>query len=228
VASLPIFYVAVQQKPYPEDCPIGIPGWIGLGLVMACGLSGLAMLSNFRQRHPQVIECWALSSLIPLYVGGLGSYWILIRLNGTPAGGLINLVGIIAVTKITDAAAYFVGRSLGRHKLCPAISPGKTIEGAVGGLLAGVFASVGYFQGLVPWVLAETRPNSGWLGLVCLGILIGVFGIVGDLIESVVKRSVEAKDSGRLLPGLGGLWDVTDSLLPTAAIGYLGVLARWI
>ncbi len=228
IASVPIFYRAGYGKAYPVDCPIGILGWIGLGAVGVCGLSGLAMLRSYALDEPKAIERWALLTLISVYAGGLGAFWIAIRLSGAPLISLTILVGIIAVTKITDASAYFAGKSMGRTKLCPSISPGKTVEGAVAGLLAGMLAAWLYFGYLVPWTEYSSMPKSPWWGPVLVGFLLGIFGLLGDLIESVVKRSVGAKDSGNLLPGLGGIWDVTDSLLPTAVVGYLGIVAHWI
>lgn len=230
VTSIPIFYRAITQKIYPQDCPIGIPGWIGIGLLMACGIASLIMLRSYSLGQPQTLERWALLTLITVYVAGFSSIWISIRLYGEPTRSLLNLVGILAVTKITDAAAYFTGRFLGKHKLCPTISPGKTVEGAVGGLLSGIIASIVYFQLCVPaWTPTSEGSNPIiWWGPIVFGILISIVAMIGDLIESVVKRTVGVKDSGQLLPGMGGIWDVTDSLLPTAAIGYLGLIAKWI
>lgn len=227
-ASIPIFYRGFQGKSYPVDCPVGILGWIGVGTACVCGLSGLAMLRSFSIGEPKVIERWAILTLIPVYAGGLGAFWIAIRLSGAPLVSLTILVGIIAVTKITDASAYFAGKSMGRTKLCPSISPGKTVEGAVAGLLAGMIAAWLYFGLLVPWMEPSAAVKTFWWGPVVVGLLLGVVGLIGDLIESVVKRSVGAKDSGNLLPGLGGVWDVTDSLLPTTVVGYLGIIAHWI
>jgi phosphatidate cytidylyltransferase len=228
IASVPIFYRAVFAKAYPVDCPIGILGWIGVGSACVCGLAGIAMLRSFATGDTQAVERWALLTLIPTYAGGLGAFWVAIRLSAAPLHALMILVGIIAVTKITDASAYFAGKSLGRTKLCPNISPGKTVEGAIAGLLAGMVVAWLYFGCLVPWMQLGDSPKIPWWGPVLVGGLLGLVGLIGDLIESVVKRSVGAKDSGNLLPGLGGIWDVTDSLLPTAVVGYLGIVAHWI
>ena len=228
IASIPIFYHALHGKAYPTDCPIGILGWIGIGTTVVCGLAGIAMLRSFAIGEPKTLERWALLTLIPVYAGGLGAFWISIRLSGAPFISLVILVGIIAVTKITDASAYFAGKALGRTKLCPSISPGKTVEGAVAGLLAGMLVAWLYFGCLVPWLEPTATPRAGWWGPVLVGLLLGIVGLIGDLIESVVKRSVDAKDSGKLLPGLGGIWDVTDSLLPTTVVGYFGIVAHWI
>ncbi len=228
IASIPIFYRAAYGGVYPAECPVGILGWIGIGTATICGLSGLLMLQSYSMGESKVVERWAILTLIPIYAGGLGAFWIAIRLSGAPLLSLLILVGIIAVTKITDASAYFAGKSLGRTKLCPLISPGKTVEGAVAGMLAGMIAAWLYFACLVPWMQPAESPKLLWWGPIVVGLLLGIVGLIGDLIESVVKRSVGAKDSGNLLPGLGGIWDVTDSLLPTTVVGYLGIIAHWI
>ena len=112
---------------------------------------------------------------------------------------------VIAVTFGNDTGAYFTGRTLGRHKLAPAISPAKTIEGAVGGLVAGlvvVFAARGLFM-----------PELSLRDCVMIGVPAAIVGPAGDLVESLLKRAAGAKDSGRLLPGHGGILDRIDALL---------------
>ena len=109
------------------------------------------------------------------------------------------------VTWIGESAAYLVGSALGRHRLAPVISPRKTVEGAVTQLLTSVVASLA----LASWPLPEWPPGAA-LGA---GALLGVVGQVGDLAESVIKRSVGAKDTGSLIPGHGGALDRLDSLL---------------
>jgi phosphatidate cytidylyltransferase len=227
-SSIPILYRAIMQQPYPRGCPIGIAGWIGLGLMTAAAVAGWFCLRRFVRGDLQAVEHWAWLVLIATYVGGLSSLWVPIRLHAGPLQGLLDLVGILTIAKVADAAAYFTGRSLGRHKLCPAVSPGKTIEGAVGGFLGGSLSAVLFFQGLVPACFPDLPALAAWWGPAITGLLIAAFGLFGDLLESMVKRAMGAKDSSRLLPGLGGIWDVTDSLLPAALVGYLAVLARWI
>jgi phosphatidate cytidylyltransferase len=120
----------------------------------------------------------------------------------------------------TDTGAYFAGRFLGRHKLYEAVSPKKTVEGAVGGLAAAVFwavlASQTYLRGALP--LAHTVP---------LGLVAGALGQAGDLGESLLKRSMGVKDSGALVPGHGGVLDRVDALIVTAVVVYLYVQWAW-
>jgi phosphatidate cytidylyltransferase len=126
--------------------------------------------------------------------------------------GIIWLLFLLAVVFSGDTAAYYTGKTLGRHKLCPAISPGKTVEGAIGGL-AGSLLAGSFFK---VYALADLS----WLLCVGLALLLGVIGQVGDLVESMLKRSVKIKDSGTLLPGHGGVLDRIDGLLFAAPVLY--------
>lgn len=125
-------------------------------------------------------------------------------------GGLAFALLVLVVTWANDTLAYFAGRFLGRRKLCPALSPGKTVVGAVAGLLAA--GAAGFLMGNVP------AGPGGTAGL-AVGVLVGVAGQVGDLFASLLKRAAGAKDAGRLIPGHGGVLDRFDSLafaLPAA------------
>ena len=135
---------------------------------------------------------------------------ILMRLGDT---GLQWTVLAFLVTFATDTSAYAVGRAVGRRKLVPSISPGKTWEGAVGGLLGAAAAAavlVALLDGIEDRVLLA----------VALGLVIGVMAQAGDLLESKVKRMAGEKDSGRFIPGHGGLLDRLDSLLPVFPLVY--------
>jgi phosphatidate cytidylyltransferase len=122
----------------------------------------------------------------------------------------------IAVTFGNDTGAYFAGRALGRHKLYPAVSPSKTVEGAIGGMAASLAIMFGVRAFAAPWLTVAD----------CLLVAVpaGVVGPIGDLVESLVKRAAGAKDSGRLLPGHGGMLDRIDALLFVSAWLYVYVL----
>lgn len=117
------------------------------------------------------------------------------------------LLGVIATVSIADSAAYFAGKRFGRHKLAPEISPGKTWEGVIGALIAVTVYGL---------VLCYYMQYSLWL-IVCLWLLV-VLSIIGDLLESLLKRQAGLKDSGQLLPGHGGVLDRIDGLIPTLPI----------
>lgn len=137
--------------------------------------------------------------------------------QGIPQEGRWWLVYLILVTKITDVGAYFVGRLWGKNKLSPHLSPKKTIEGAIAGFICAVLASMLiYYAGRH---FFDGNFGLGFSESIWLGMLIGVFGQIGDLAESLLKRDAVVKDSNSL-PGLGGVLDMVDSLLFTTPIVY--------
>lgn len=124
----------------------------------------------------------------------------------------------ITVTWIADSAAYFAGRRWGRNKLVPRISPGKTVEGGIAGLLAAIVTAVLF---AVVFLDADRPLGMGIPAAVVAGLLIGVAAQLGDLTESVLKREAGVKDSGAILPGHGGVLDRFDALFFTIPLGYL-------
>lgn len=223
IASVPLFW-AFSGEPYPDDCPVGIVGWPAMALPIALfGLAAFQMMSY--QQDGKALERMSLAGFVVLYVGGCTSFWIVMRTQTPAQWSLLTLVGIIAVTKLADIGAYVSGKLTGRNKLCPKISPGKTWEGLFGGFLFSALGSWLFFYQFVPWMQPTLPITLGHFGPILLALLLTITGLIGDLTESLIKRDVGSKDSGRLLPGMGGIWDVTDSLLPTAVIGFLGVVA---
>ena len=141
--------------------------------------------------------------------------------------GLFFSLWVVVVAKFSDIGALLIGKMIGRTKMAPSISPGKTIEGLIGGLAAS--AGIG---ALIPWLVLNYMPmvvNFGSFdfsptqGAVC-GLLIAVTSVIGDLIASVLKRLAGMKDSGGAIPGIGGLLDLTDSLILAAPTGYFILL----
>ena len=152
----------------------------------------------------------ASSSLFPLiYLGVPIGALVAIRASVSREAVLL----LVAVLVLSDTAQYYTGRALGRRPLAPAISPKKTIEGAVGGLLVGTAATIAI--GLY-WL-----PGVPPLALALLGAALVALGIVGDLFESLLKRSAGVKDSSALIPGHGGLLDRIDSWLFAAPVYYV-------
>jgi phosphatidate cytidylyltransferase len=130
--------------------------------------------------------------------------------------GKYYMLYFILVTKFSDCGAYAVGSLIGRHKMIPRISPGKTWEGFAGALLASALASLGFAH-----IAADRLAGMNAFHATVLGLALGVAAVIGDLIESLFKREAGVKDSGAYLPGIGGILDLLDSLLFSAPIMYL-------
>jgi len=148
------------------------------------------------------------------YIGFCGSHLILLR---NMDQGIFWLIFLTAITIFSDSGAYYVGRLFGTTKLFPALSPGKTRAGAVGGIIGGMLGGA--------LVAAFFLPEFNLFIAALLGLILSCIGIVGDLAESLMKRASGVKDSGRILPGHGGVLDRIDSLLLTAPVLYY--LLHW-
>ncbi len=154
---------------------------------------------------------WAVAGL--LYVGLLGSHFVLLRgLSNGRDWVYLAVFGTFA----TDTTAYFVGRAIGRRRLAPSISPGKTVEGTLGGL-AGGFAAV-VLANLLPGIRLEAAL------IVPLAVVLPIAAVLGDLAESILKRGMRVKDAGHVIPGHGGFLDRLDSLLFTVPVVYYFVI----
>ena len=162
-------------------------------------------------------ETMAGSLLGVLYVPFLFNYLAKIILLGPTEGRLLVLY-LILVVKFTDIGAYFVGCSIGRHKFCPRISPAKTWEGVIGGVLTGTLVSL-VFQQVCHGALGSYQFRRA--DALIMGVILAIAGVIGDLIESVFKRASGVKDSAGYIRGMGGLLDVLDSLLFTAPLLYI-------
>ncbi len=211
---------------YPTDCPIGRLGWLACGLVAGLIVALLGEMRHY-EAPGQAIANLSATALSVLYVGGLLGFLVQLRLlpvaGDAGRGGMLALLSMIIVVKAADIGAYTAGRLFGRHKLAPVVSPGKTWEGAVGGM---ALATVGSMLALGPLADAlqiEIKP-AGFVWVVvsvAFALTVGIAGVIGDLAESLLKRDAGVKDSSTWLPGFGGVLDVLDSLLVAAPVAYL-------
>lgn len=190
-----------------------------LTLLVAAPIVGmLLVLWRLGDIHTAAVRVMA-NTFGPLYVGGGLAAVTLLRRDGNMAGphdGASFVVLALMLSWLSDTGAYFAGRFLGKHKLYEAVSPKKTVEGAIGGLggaLVGALSAHYLFLPSLPLVHA-----------VLLALVAGALGQAGDLGESLIKRSFNVKDSGGIVPGHGGILDRVDALLVTGTITYLYVL----
>ncbi|OGO43105.1 MAG: hypothetical protein A2137_07800 [Chloroflexi bacterium RBG_16_58_8] len=179
-------------------------------LVTAAVVLSLVLLV-FLPKKEGLFTGWAWMMGGIFYVGWLLGILVSLRID---AGRNWVLLALFA-TFGSDTAAYFIGRAIGKHKMAPQISPSKTWEGAIAGVFGAVIVSL-LFKLPAPWELP-----IGYGEVIILGMLISVFGQFGDLAESLLKRNTGAKDSGRLMPGHGGLLDRMDSVVFAGAVVYL-------
>jgi len=192
-------------------------------------LMGSLLFLLLSGRQANAFERWGLTTAACLYVSLLIAYAILLRnlatgrgpelalpYAGAPAGGLLWMGLALVSTWFFDTGAYLIGRQIGRRKLWPAVSPGKTWEGTIGGTLVAI----------VPCLAAVPLLMLSYAQAIGLGLLVAVLAQLGDLVESVIKRHVGVKDTGTFLPGHGGILDRLDGLLfSTVGVYYFALLA---
>jgi phosphatidate cytidylyltransferase len=210
------WWSAVQEM---RRIPLGLEAW---ELIGACVVAGtvLALVYEMRRfRGPdRITERVALTAFALIYLGALPSF--LAQLRWLPyERSTTALAQAVFVPKGNDIGAYFTGkfltgRLLGRNHMTPLLSPKKTWQGAVGGMVASILVAVGIQAG------SPVIPG-GWIGAVGFGLTVGAAGIAGDLAESLIKRDLQTKDASHTVPGFGGVLDVIDSLLFAAPVAYL-------
>jgi len=169
---------------------------------------------------------WLLSHTVVLrqFSQVVAARWPDVAAGMHPEVGGFYLVFTISVVIAGDAGAYFAGRAYGRRKLAPRISPGKTVEGALGAVVAGTLLGVGLKAGFDFWAPDLSR-NLSFAAVVPIAFTLTVVGMIGDLIESLLKRDAQLKDTGTLLPGTGGVLDRIDSNLIAIPVMYYLMLA---
>lgn len=221
---------------------VGTPppeAWLELpGLVLTL-LVFIIFVRQFPEKeNPQPLPTIACTMLGLIYIPLLLMFMLNLTFRWTPTAwnapfsptAHALIVYLVVVVKASDVGAYLVGSTCGRHKMFPRISPGKTWEGLAGGFMAGILASLIVFW---LWVNPASGQNAAEFGRLSitfghalfLGAFLAAIGVVGDLVESLLKRSAGLKDSGCIFPGMGGILDVLDSLLFAAPALYFYL--RW-
>ena len=197
-----------------------VPVWLDGAALFAVTAACFTLQLRHPIRGPETLHGIALTVLgfvsIP-FLFQFAARLVYLVPEDVPAGivgeqGAFLLLWLLAVTKFTDMGAYITGSMIGRHKMIPHVSPGKTWEGFGGALFFSQLAGCGLFA-LFP---AQLAALGGYGHVVALGFLLALLAVIGDLAESIVKRALDAKDSGRFLPGIGGALDLIDSVCFTA------------
>jgi len=206
-------------------------GWILVAFLAATLL--LVVVELIRYEKPGGAAGGLAAGVFTLaYMGLLLSFAVQLRMQW----GVGALLSLLLVVKMSDIGAYTVGRLIGRHKMSPKISPGKTLEGAVGALVFAVAAAWAALAWIVPalgptperFALGPTaKPTCVW-GWLLFGAAVAIAGMIGDLAESLLKRSAGVKDSSTWLPGFGGALDLMDSVLLAAPVAWVFWYAGWV
>ncbi len=205
-------------------------GYMYLGLGFTCMVLLVLLSQLLKDDLTDCIYRISVTVLGIAYVGWFVSHAVLIRNLGSSHDtkelntlyenvsdvGFFYIVLVVAVTFLNDTGAYYVGKFIGKHKLVPSISPGKTIEGTLGGIVSSIITAV-----VVNIIFGA--PVS-YLFVVTFGLLIAVLAVIGDLAESSIKRGSGVKDTGEILPGHGGVLDRIDSLLFVLPFSYYYIL----
>lgn len=236
IAAAPVLW-----RDYPLDCPIGKFGWTVAGVIAAMLVSFAVELARFNKRPQDADEedpsrvddrpgdvagRIGRTIFMVVYLSMLFGFFVPLRLiQQSNSMGLIAIICLIATVKMSDAFAYFAGKSFGTKKLASNISPGKTIEGTLAAPIGGTIAAAIVIYAVSPLIFGTTIDRPWWW-VVLYGSLVTSAGIVGDLAESLLKRDAACKDSGNMLPGLGGILDVLDSLIFAAPVSYLMWIAH--
>lgn len=187
----------------------------------ACVLGGFA-LQGIRRSPDGAMVNIGTTLLGLIYVWFLPSFLIKIRHLGLPGGsgwaidGAELIVVSILTAKMSDIGGFFIGRSFGRHKLCPTISPKKTWEGLFGGIVACIL----FVLAIKMMAPSSATATLSFMYCCIFGFLMAVSSLLGDLIESCMKRDSQVKDSGTAVPGFGGVMDVVDSLMVSGPVAY--------
>ncbi len=189
---------------------VAVATGVSLDAVLAATVIALAMMAIARGRPDEdVLRDVAVAALPMLYLGLLLAMAVTVRALWGAGALLVPFLTIV----VSDSAQYYGGRTMGKRPLAPAISPKKTVEGAIAGVVAAAVAT--------PFMASFVFPNRPlWAG-VLLGLLLALVGMAGDLFESLLKRSAGVKDSSGLIPGHGGMLDRIDALLFAGPVYYL-------
>jgi phosphatidate cytidylyltransferase len=218
-ASLVPLFSAPASSTEGDTSALARLAWPLAAFMLSIVLVLVAEMRRYRKPGGAIVNV-SLAVFTIAYVALAMSFLIALRLYYDNRWGLAAVISLIFVTKMSDTGAYTFGRLFGRHKMAPNLSPGKTIEGGIGGLVTACLCSLLFFHAALPLLVGPDVSPPPWWASLAYGAIVTVAGVIGDLSESLLKRDMERKDSSRWMPGLGGVLDILDSLLLAAPAGY--------
>ncbi|WP_184021176.1 phosphatidate cytidylyltransferase [Haloferula luteola] len=210
----------------------GVPEWLDGAAIFVATAGAFTLQLRHPIRGTEPLQAVASSLIGFVYLPFLFNFAARIVFAVPGEGevpGAALLLWVIAVTKFTDMGAYIVGSAIGKHKMIPHVSPGKTWQGFGGAMFFALLAGCGLyaiFHKDMPGFATGLHVLGGWGAVVGLSLVLALLAVVGDLAESVVKRSLGIKDSGHMLPGIGGALDLIDSLCFTTPVLYFYL--KWV
>lgn len=204
--------------------------WEIVGL--AAAVIGTGLLTIVRRDPGGTLRDMGATLLMVFYLGFLGSFGLQLRCGRDVPDqeGAWLLLIVVLVTKVSDIGAFFVGSTLGRHKLLPRISPAKSVEGVIGGLAASALTAVWIAHAGVPHsfgLIHEPGGSSPLFRAALFGLSMSLAGQLGDLLESCFKRDAGTKDSGKVIPRFGGILDLIDSPMLAVPVGWFLLARVW-
>jgi phosphatidate cytidylyltransferase len=200
---------AITMAPRYFEPSVSAAELLALGVIIL----SVRILGERKPENRVETLCWSLFGLV--YVPFMLQF--LVRIALIPETGLWLAFWLIAVTKLCDTGALLTGLVAGRHKMAPNISPKKTWEGLAGGVLTSVIAGAALAWGFRAFLPAYFTPLTGAV----VALPVALLGAVSDLVESIIKRRADIKDTGNTIPGIGGVFDMSDSLILTAPVGWM-------
>ena len=218
-AAWPIV-VRLAGRQWPAFDALGTCG-LPLAAVAACMVLVLVGEMARFSHAGTAIATAALSMFAITYVGLLISFWALLRLHRNNEWGMMALFSMLLIVKMADAGAFTVGKLIGRHKLTPVLSPGKTWEGTIGGIFTAGATSWLFFRFGGPAIVGPGYITPSLAAVLTYGVVLALAGMIGDLAESLLKRDSERKDSSTWLPGLGGVLDIIDAPLVAGPVAWV-------
>lgn len=219
VAGWPILldmFTAVK----PDAVASGSLAYVAPALAILTAVAFLGEMARYDKPGTAILNV-ALAIFTIVYIGLSLSFWVMLRLHHGNGVGMAALFSMLLVVKMADVGAFASGKCFGRNKLTPVLSPGKTWEGAIGGVIVACVTSWAFFRFAAPAMAGTIAIKPSLAAVLIYGAALAIAGMIGDLAESLLKRDMQRKDSSSWLPGLGGVLDIIDAPLIAGPVAWL-------